>query len=507
MGEARRRREVEQEVLAVDTFGGRVQLRWEEESAATPLGQLAFFVEFLKASGLYERWVEECPLHYTSPNAASKHDVLGTLLLSILAGHKRYAHVSAIRSDEVSPGILGMRSVISDDALARALRAIAEDEGVAWLDEQFKRCTEHALKLPWILDLDTTIKPLYGRQEGALIGFNPKKPGRPSHAYHSYLMSGLRLVLEVEVSAGDKMSYRHALPGLIALLERLPKEQQPWLVRGDCGFGNEPTLELLEQRNLSYLFKLRLTQNVKKLLRDLFWHTDWVAAGQGWSGREAKLKLHGWSRERRVTVLRRALKGELLLSDEQQQLSLAFVEPDRPYKAYEYAVLVSNLPHELLTLAQLYRDRADCENSFDELKNQWGWGGYTTQDLHRCRLAAKNVALVYNWWSWFVRLANPKARLEAITSRPFLLYAIGRRSHHAGQTHLAITSLHAARELAKSCFSRIHALLGEIKQTAAQLAHLDCWGLIVQRIIALVIAAKPRSRPLLMPMATANCGI
>jgi hypothetical protein len=169
------------------------------------------------------------------------------------------------------------------------LRAIAEDEGGVWLDEQFKRATSHALKLPWILDLDTTIKPLYGRQEGALIGFNPKKPGRPSHAYHSYLMSGLRLVLDVEVSAGDKMSYRHALPGLIALLERLPKEQQPWLVRGDCGFGNEPTLEVLEQRNLSYLFKLRLTQNVKKLLRDLFWHTDWVATGQGWSGREAKL--------------------------------------------------------------------------------------------------------------------------------------------------------------------------------------------------------------------------
>jgi hypothetical protein len=84
----------------------------------------------------------------------------------------------------------------------------------------------------------------------------------------------------VEVSAGDKMSYRHALPGLIALLERLPKEQQPWLVRGDCGFGNESTLQLLEARNQSYLFKLRLTQNVKKLLRDLFWHTDWILRKQ-----------------------------------------------------------------------------------------------------------------------------------------------------------------------------------------------------------------------------------
>jgi len=155
-------------------------------------------------------------------------------------------------------------------------------------------------------------------------------------------------------------------------------------------------------------------------------------------------------------------------------------------------------------MAQLYRDRADCENSFDELKNQWGWGGYTTHDLHRCRLAAKNVALIYNWWSWFVRLANPKARLEAITSRPFLLYAIGRKSNHAGQTHLAITSLHAARDLAKACFISIHALLGQLQRTATQLAEPDCWRLIVERIIALVIATKPPPRRPFMPLAIGN---
>jgi hypothetical protein len=55
-------------------------------------------------------------------------------------------------------------------------------------------------------------------------------------------------------------------------------------------------------------------------------------------------------------------------------------------------------------LGQLYRDRADCENAFDELKNHWGWGGFTTQDLKRCRLLAASVALIYNWWSLFVRL-------------------------------------------------------------------------------------------------------
>src|ERR1700761_2349415 len=60
------------------------------------------------------------------------------------------------------------------------------------------------------------------------------------------------------------------------------------------------------------------------------------------------------------------------------------------------------------------------ENSFDELKNHWGWGGFTTHDLVRCRMMARIVALVFNWWNLFVRLADPDHHREAITSRPLL---------------------------------------------------------------------------------------
>jgi hypothetical protein len=48
------------------------------------MGQLAFFAEFLDVAGLFERWVRQCPLQYTSPNAPAVRDVLGTWLLSIL---------------------------------------------------------------------------------------------------------------------------------------------------------------------------------------------------------------------------------------------------------------------------------------------------------------------------------------------------------------------------------------------------------------------------------------
>ena len=62
----------------------------------TPLGQLPFFTEYLKVSGLFDPWVEDCPLQWTSPDAPKKRDVLGTVVPSILSDHRRYAPTSGL---------------------------------------------------------------------------------------------------------------------------------------------------------------------------------------------------------------------------------------------------------------------------------------------------------------------------------------------------------------------------------------------------------------------------
>lgn len=481
----------------VQTMAGRVQVRWETESAATPMGQLAYFIEFLNLTGLWSRWLENCPLAYTSPNAPTKAEVLGTWMLSMLAGHRRYSHVTAIRCDGINPGLLGMRKVISEDALRNALKRIPEAEGVAWLDTHLADSVAPLLDAPWILDTDTTIKPLYGHQEGALIGYNPRKPGRPSHAYHTYLMAGLRLVLGAEVCPGNEHTAKHAQPGLLKTLDALPPERKPKLVRGDNAFGFDPLMTALEERDQPYLFKLKLSKNVKRHIGSLFRQSGWTDAGQGWEGKDGVLQLTGWQDKRRVVVLRRPLTGEIVVEGEHdgQQL-LAFVEADRKtgkgVTGYEYAVLVTNTDYEVLSLGQLYRDRADAENTFDELKNQWGWGGFTTHDLHRCQLAARGVALAYNWWSLFVRLAHPDARREAITSRPWLMSSVGRRTEHAGQTTITLTGLHAHFDKARAALMRVSALLqGWFAQAAEQLNPVTVWQCVCDHLKLILASIGP----------------
>ena len=489
----------------VETPSGKIQVRWESRSAATPMGQLAYFIEFLALTGLWVRWQETCPLIYTSPNAPSKADVLGTWMLSILSGHKRYSHVTAIRCDGVNPGLLGMKRVVSEDALRRALSAIPETEGVDWLDDHLSESVASLLDVPWILDMDTTVKPLYGKQEGAEVSYNPKKPGRPSHSYHTYLMANLRLVLGVEVKAGGEHSGSHSLSGLLQVLDGLPPSRRPQIVRGDCGFGADTLMRPLEDRQQGYLFKLKLTKNVKRHIERMFRERNWTDAGQGWEGKDGELKLTGWKVPRRVVVLRRPLQGEMLITQEEgtgQQL-LGFIEADRKtgkqLTGYEHAVLVTNLDYEILTLGQLYRDRADCENAFDELKNQWGWGGFTTHDLHRCRLSARAVALVYNWWSLFVRLASPEARREAITSRPWLISSVGRRTEHAGQTTITLTGLHAHFNKAREVLTQVSARLQTwVKVVAEQLGSQTVWDCVCNHLKQTLAAVGPHQPPLLI---------
>ena len=60
---------------------------------------------------------------------------------------------------------------------------------------------------------------------------------------------------------------------------------------------------------------------------------------------------------------------------------------------WEYTVLATHAIYDIAAIGQLYRDRCDCESGFDEWKNQWGWGGFTTQDMHRSQVTARAVAL------------------------------------------------------------------------------------------------------------------
>ncbi len=491
--------------VEVDTFDGILHVEWDPTAAVTPIGQLPFFIQFLKLGNRFEPWVKDCPLYYKSNNAPTKTDVLGSLLLSVLSGHTRYSHITTLMSDTVNSTLLGMNKVVSDDSARRALKKIDEHNGIKWLQQHLHSSYAPLLKTPWILDTDVTVKPLYGHQQGAVLGYNPHKPGRPSHTYHTYMIANLRLVLDVEVQPGDQSQSSHSLPGLLDILKKLPTDRRPRFVRGDCDWGTHRVMSELEGIEQDYLFKLRKSKNVKSLINRHHCLGEWSYFNEGWEAKTDHLQLQGWDKERRVVILRRRVSSSSVVAlemDSGDQKQLAFIDGPDDMKAYEYSVLVTSLADDLVTLIQHYRDRADCENIFDEIKNQWGWGGFTTHDQKSCQLITRIIALVYNWWSLFVRLANKDKHYEAITSRPLLLSSVGRLTQHGGQKRMIITSSHGRTAQVQAAYRRLAAFFNSLKSAAPQLNPQQCWERILAKAMEAFVT-KSQANPIkLLPLPT-----
>mgnify|MGYP000122606904 CR=1 FL=1 len=261
-------------------------------------------------------------------------------------------------------------------------------------------------------------------------------------------------------------------------------------------------LRELEAMDRHYLFKLKRSQRVKQLIAQVHGQGRWTRFNEEWELKESTLELQGWKRARRVVVARRRLAKDPLIGLEYQrggQRELALVEGPEDMRLFEYSVLVTNLDDELVTLMGHYRDRADCENNFDELKNHWGWGGFTTQDLKRCRFMARITGLIYNWWSLFVRLADPTQHTEAITSRPLLLHAPARLTRHGGQTRITISHPHAEIDWVQEACRGIAEFFKTLRQTAEQLTPVQRWYRVLSRALIKYLNGRQLRPPALLP--------
>jgi hypothetical protein len=418
-----------------------------------------------------------------------------------------------MRGDTVLPKLLGIGQLRSEDSIRRAFAQQDEDALTLWMDLQTGKTFDALLEREWVLDLDATVKTLYGRQEEARVGYNPMKPGRPSHVYQVMVLAAAKLVLNVDVQAGNLTASEYAQPTLWGWLESRERKDWPTFLRGDIAHGNEHMMQGAEERGVAYLFKLRRTKGVTQLIARLAARGDksgWRTAGQGWEGVESHLQLQGWSRSRRVIVLRRRLKQRpAAVEEESGQLRLpGWAVEHKGGEWYEHAVLVTSWEEQdLLGVAQAYRDRADTENMFDELKNQWGWTGFSTQDLKRSQLMARMVALIFNWWSLFTRIASGDKHGEAITTRPLFLQGIARHTRHAQQDHLSISSLHAkARKLA-NVLATISGWLRSFLDSAEQLGDKARWPVLLRRIFRHFWPDPPAITPPLACWPESSCRI
>ena len=162
--------------------GMAIDARWDGDGQLTSLGGMAYFAEYLRDGGFLDKLLHGSPLRYSSPNAPAPADVMGTLLVAVLDGLSRYAGINQLRRDMVCPRLLGFRRMVSEDSVRNGLRQAAAnaDEWRTWLRGLQDRAVLPLLSEPYAADMDNTVKPTYGHQEGSEKGYNPAKPACPA---------------------------------------------------------------------------------------------------------------------------------------------------------------------------------------------------------------------------------------------------------------------------------------------------------------------------------------
>ena len=233
----------------IETLGGGYALKWDDETLMGVNAHAALLSQFAKAGGFLDRLVETCPMRLTSNNAPEVRDLIATVMVSMINRATRFRHFDHLREDTATAELFGLRRFMSCDSVRRNFASIPAEEAMPWVWRENLRLLQDVVAEDYVLDLDPTVKPVYGRQEGAQLGYSPQKPGRPSHCYHTLCIAKLRLTLAVVVHPGDETSGAHSRPMLAEYLRFASSVRKPRLVRGDVSFGSEEiALEIVNAR-------------------------------------------------------------------------------------------------------------------------------------------------------------------------------------------------------------------------------------------------------------------
>ena len=461
--------------------GGKFYLTASDDKL-TAYGGIAAWDHFLEHIQILKNLAQDYPLPRTSPNATPVEDILKSFVLNCLTGGKRFAHVRRLQDDRAVATLLGLRrgKLCGEDTFRRLCAALSKDQARAWLAKAESQIYG-ALPQNAIADWDSTVTTRYGTQEDTAVGYNPQKPGRRSHHPLVCVIAGTRLAIHMEWRKGNTVSATDWQEAMEKVWQNPHAQQRIKLNRGDIGFGQEKIMawhECEDSPRPAYLFKLKMTKNVKRTIAGIDWPEWQGAPTEGFPQvAETTLKLHGWSTERRIVVTRRLKPVSPTAQD-------TFWGQDGD----DFQVYVTNLSAEeaqAYQIAELYRQRGDAENVFDELKNQWGFAGFCSSKAVVSECSARLLLLAYNLWSMFVRVAQDgDGHSEAITSRDELLMLPAKVVISGRQKKIKLALGEESRARIRACYQRF---LKWLSQTAPQLAlstgNLPGWRLYDPRAL------------------------
>ena len=356
------------------------------DKAMTPWGGLVLFSGLARQVGLEDAIRKAMPFHLTSPNATDPVEVVLAFMAGVLVGSRRLAHIERLRWDEGARRILGLKRFVSDTTLSRFFRRFGAGTVTEFFDSLARWQLGQITLEGEVLDLDSSIVERYGKQEGAWLGYNPKMHRRTSHHPLIATLGARPWVVHAWLRSGNTSSARGAEAFLDETLSLLPTGAAIKSIRADSGFGIEPFLKKVEDKKLEYVISARFTKGLKNLVASV---TDWRELEPGIAVSEVMFQAQGWSRARRVVLVRQHAKDRDFIRGKE-----LFDDP-----AYLYQGILTNRADAREAIWRFYRGHAVIENQIRELKWDYGIDGFCQKKFFATEAAFRLVCVTYNLMS------------------------------------------------------------------------------------------------------------
>jgi hypothetical protein len=362
----------------------------------THYGGIFFFHEFTRVLQLRDFLSRH--LAYARPRYDySLAQMLLALIYPILLGLDRLETASFLRNNGTFQYLTGLPGYPDPQSLRRFLLQAPPDfrEQLHRLNgrllQRFIHEPEHRSRL--ILDLDSTVVTVFGHQEGAEVGYNPRYRGKRSYDPLLCVEANSAFLWDTELRVGNAGTWDGSPELLASCFLSLPADLREVRVRADAGFGFEPVLAMLEARGAQYAVVARMTSGLKHKLGSL----PYERLNARWEIGECEYRAQGWSQTRRCIVARRRLE------DTEPELTLFTLE------RYAYRAWLTTLPLTRAGVWHYYDGRAGMERRIRELREDFALRKIPTRAFAANALYLEIVRLAYNLVTAFQQTCVPES--------------------------------------------------------------------------------------------------
>jgi len=418
-----------------------------DHKGLTHFGGIYFFREFLRVLQ-FRNFLAQQLAYQRRNHRYSLSQMILALVYPVVLGLDRLETASFLSSNGTFQYLTGLQSFPDPQTLRRFLLQAPESflpqvhRMNDRLLQKFIHMPDHRSRL--IFDLDSSVVTVFGRQERAEVGYNPRYRGKRSYNPLLCIEANSSYLWDTELRPGNAGTWDGSVELMATCFLNVPRNVRELRVRADAGFGFHPVLEILEARAAQYAVVARLTQAFKRLLPGLRYET----VNRQWEMAEFEYRPHGWPQARRFVVARR------FIPDEEPQSTLFTLG------RYVYRAWVTNMDLTPFGIWHYYDGRAAMEPRICELREDYALRKIPTGSFAANALYLEIVRLAYNLVTAFQRNCLEESwqslTLQKLRYKLFLLP--GELTRPQNRPVLRLLESPLLQDLANAILRKVHRL-------------------------------------------------